>query len=264
MSLHNFNIEIAKDLKFGAAFIHNLAMWIEKNAANNKHFYDGHYWTYNSLEAFLKLFPYLTKDELRTIIKNAVDKGYIIKGNYNKNPYDRTMWYALTEKSIKHYKNLQEIINSNNQNLINNDENIDDLENDLEIKNKQKPLNDASRLDEGNFPHKKGENPTTLKKHIKTHINKNIIINNNTKNHEQNEKKFNNQNKIITPIYKDLTKDPESHPHDTPEIREAHFKKLGIATSFDKINFDDCKDPIIKNKIEKLVNKFAKQDKKCA
>jgi len=56
---YSFKIEHA--IKYGldeAVILKNLAFWIEKNEANNKNFYEGKYWTYNSLEAFKKLFPF--------------------------------------------------------------------------------------------------------------------------------------------------------------------------------------------------------------
>ena len=33
----------------GAVFISRLQFWIEKNAANDRHYHEGRYWTYNSL-----------------------------------------------------------------------------------------------------------------------------------------------------------------------------------------------------------------------
>lgn len=39
-----------------------------------------------------------------------------------------------------------------------------------------------------------------------------------------------------TPVYRDLTQEPEPHPHDTPEIRKKHFNKLGITTNDYDIN----------------------------
>lgn len=95
---YSFNAEIAK--KYGvdeAVFIHNLYWWIAKNEANGRHFHDGHSWTYNSMEAFAKLFPFWTVKQIRRIIQKLEDSGALLIGNYNKKPFDRTRWYALTE-----------------------------------------------------------------------------------------------------------------------------------------------------------------------
>ena len=96
---HHFNVEIAKEYGIIQAIIlNNLYYWISKNIANNKHFYDGNYWTYNSKKAFSRLFPYLTERQIDYSLKKLIDDGLIIKGNYNKMAYDRTLWYAITKK----------------------------------------------------------------------------------------------------------------------------------------------------------------------
>src|SRR4051812_21806517 len=87
---YNFNYDFA--VKYGvneAIFCQNLYFWIRKNRANKKHFYDGHYWTYNSVSAFAELFEFWTEKQMRTVISNCEKKGLIIKGNYNKKGYDR-------------------------------------------------------------------------------------------------------------------------------------------------------------------------------
>jgi len=98
---HSFNVTAAK--LYGvenAIIIENLYFWIEKNEANEKHFYEGDYWTYNSVKAFTKLFPYWTPRQIERILKSLEEKGAVKTGNFNKLSYDRTKWYALT-KTVK-------------------------------------------------------------------------------------------------------------------------------------------------------------------
>ncbi len=78
-----------------AIMINYFRYWISKNKANNKHFYDGHYWTYNSVSAFKKVMPYWSEKQIRNIITSLIEKGVIMEGNYNKAGYDRTKWYAF-------------------------------------------------------------------------------------------------------------------------------------------------------------------------
>jgi len=88
---HHFNIEVATDYDMGCAvFINNVAHWILKNAANEVNFHEGKYWTYNSIPAFAKIFPYLNATQLKYIIKKCVLKGLVIKGSFNKAGYDKT------------------------------------------------------------------------------------------------------------------------------------------------------------------------------
>lgn len=99
---HSFNTNVAE--KFGmyiAILLENLYFWIEKNMANEKHFYDGRYWTYNTRKAFSKLFPYMTSRQVEYYFKKMEKVGLIVIGNYNKNSWDRTCWYALTDKSFE-------------------------------------------------------------------------------------------------------------------------------------------------------------------
>lgn len=105
---HSFNIDIAK--KYGipcAVLLKNIYFWIEKNKANGDNFYDGFYWTYNSMNAFAKLFPYLNQRQIDYALKKLIDDGILITGNYNKMAYDRTLWYAITKKGYSILQNCE-------------------------------------------------------------------------------------------------------------------------------------------------------------
>lgn len=96
---YSFNINLAK--KYGieeAIFLENLIFWVIRNRANQKNYFDGRTWTYNSVRAFNVLFPFWTAKQIRRVLDSLLKQGVIVKGNYNKNPYDRTLWYALAEE----------------------------------------------------------------------------------------------------------------------------------------------------------------------
>lgn len=95
-----------------AVFLDSIAYWIKRNALNKKthNYQEGQYWTYNSLDAFTKMFPGWSVDTIRRIIRNCVKHGLLKKGNFNLKGYDRTGWYSLTDKALKYYPNLSEII----------------------------------------------------------------------------------------------------------------------------------------------------------
>ena len=98
---HFFDVDVA--VKYGvnqAIILSNLYFWIEKNRANNKHYYDGKYWTYNSKKAFSELLPYMSERQIDYSLNKLIDSGLIIKGNYNKLKYDRTLWYSITDKGL--------------------------------------------------------------------------------------------------------------------------------------------------------------------
>ena len=124
---HSFNVEIAKEYGIvEAILLKHIYYWILKNKANNKHFYDDNYWTYNSTKAFAELFPYLSKRQIEYSLKKLIDKGLIVKGNYNKVTYDRTSWYAITKLGYSILQNCEiEMTNLSNR----NDENVKPIPN---------------------------------------------------------------------------------------------------------------------------------------
>ena len=96
---HSFNVDVAKRYGVHAAvLLNNISFWCRKNAANGVHYYDGYFWTYNSKKAFSEWFPYMTARQIDYALKQLIDDGVLVTGNYNANAYDRTLWYAITKK----------------------------------------------------------------------------------------------------------------------------------------------------------------------
>lgn len=96
---HLFDVNLA--VKYGvleSLLLGNLEYWIKKNEANGANFYDGRYWTYNSARAFSELFPYYSFRSIQSALRHLIDENLIITGRYGKSGYDRTLWYAFTEK----------------------------------------------------------------------------------------------------------------------------------------------------------------------
>ena len=95
---HSFRVDVATEVGVNAAILlGNIKWWCEKNRANNRHYHEGLWWTYNTNEAMRVLFPYMGKSAIASALKKLETAGYIRVGNYNKTSYDRTKWYALTE-----------------------------------------------------------------------------------------------------------------------------------------------------------------------
>lgn len=113
---HSFDIDIAKEYGIlEAVILDNVAHWIKHNEANETNYHDGTYWTYNSTRAFTKIFPYASQRQIQTALKKLIENGLLKTGNYNKSAYDRTLWYALTEKgkTILHYGKMETTENVN-------------------------------------------------------------------------------------------------------------------------------------------------------
>ena len=105
---HGFDVEIAKEYGVHSAILlKNLYFWIQKNAANGRHYHDGTYWTYNSRKAFSKLFPYLTARQIGYAIDKLIEDGLVRTGNFSTDTLDQTIWYAITEKGYSILQNCQ-------------------------------------------------------------------------------------------------------------------------------------------------------------
>jgi len=132
---HSFDIEVAEKHGIEAAIIiENLKFWVSKNKANNKNYYDGRTWVYNSVTAWHDLFPYIKEATIRRVLKELIKKEVLVSGKYNKAKYDQTLWYAfkdcsqwvLTEKQIDLHENTNGIEgNSKPIPIINTDINTD-------------------------------------------------------------------------------------------------------------------------------------------
>lgn len=115
---HSFDVELAKEYGIlEAILIQNIYFWIEKNKANNKHFYDGRYWTYNSRKAFSEMFPYSSYDKIRRALEKLVKNNILLVGNYNQQWSDRTLWYSFSDigLSIVQKRQMQLSENTNDK-----------------------------------------------------------------------------------------------------------------------------------------------------
>jgi len=133
---HSFDIEMAKRVGVNASIIFkNIEFWCAKNKANKKHFYDGNYWTYNSIKAWAELFPYLTESQIRTALKKLEDEGFILSGNYSENQYDRTKWFCVISQidTIKNDKSICEKSQMEFEEIANGFESDDKCYNDTDI-----------------------------------------------------------------------------------------------------------------------------------
>ena len=154
---NSLNIELAK--KYGileAILLKNIWFWIEKNRANEKNFYDGTYWTYNSTRAFNELFPYASESSIKRALKSLQEKGIIKTGNYNKSSYDRTLWYAFTDLGYSIVSNRQmEVNKSSNGNEQNGltipDINTDNKTKDIKTNKKEKKETEFDSVINENF-----------------------------------------------------------------------------------------------------------------
>ncbi len=108
MNDHHFNVQVAIDFDPETAiFLNNMAFWLNVTAANREHYYESHYWLYNSYTQWAEIFPYWSTKQMRRIIDNAVAQGLLMKGCFNQKRYDNTNWYTFTDKALNYYPLLK-------------------------------------------------------------------------------------------------------------------------------------------------------------
>jgi hypothetical protein len=101
---HSFDVALAE--KYGpleSVILSNLCFWIEKNTANQKNYYKGRYWVYNSAAAFEKIFSYFNKDQIRRLLDKLNKQGALYIDSFNKTGYDRTLWYSVSDEVMGIY-----------------------------------------------------------------------------------------------------------------------------------------------------------------
>lgn len=78
-----------------AIILANLRFWVSTNRANKRNFLSGHYWTYNSADAFTNLFPFYSRRKISRLLKDLEDSGAILSRVNNPKSYDRTKAYTV-------------------------------------------------------------------------------------------------------------------------------------------------------------------------
>ncbi len=152
--IHSFDTHIAE--KYGgsdkATLIHNIVFWIEKNRANNVHFIDGKYWTYNTAKAFHKLFSYMGSERrIGRLLEQLTEAGALEVANHNKDKRDQTKWYTIADEWIYQVYHLQ-LSNLSNANTKTDETQLSDLSNDnKETDSKQQIVNGADEKQAGDF-----------------------------------------------------------------------------------------------------------------
>lgn len=107
---HSFNASIATQLKSVelAILLHHFQYWVDLNARLKRNFYEGRYWTYQTLKELHAHFPYWSEKQVRTYVDKLVDHGILLKGNFNKTPFDRTTWYTINTEELEENPNPDE------------------------------------------------------------------------------------------------------------------------------------------------------------
>lgn len=64
----------------------------------------GRSWIYNTYKSWHEQLPFMSEITIKRAVKNLIDKKIIITENFNKNSFDKTLWYSID------YEKLNEIV----------------------------------------------------------------------------------------------------------------------------------------------------------
>lgn len=80
-----------------AIVLQQLHYWLQRS--NNVR--DGHKWVYNSMNDWLKQFPWIkSRKRLTRYFDDLESRGLVVTGNYNKAAFDKTKWYRIDYDSL--------------------------------------------------------------------------------------------------------------------------------------------------------------------
>ena len=108
--LHAFDVGLASIYGVHESImIHHFLFWIRFNIRTKKNFIEDRTWTYQTLEDIASHFPYLSKAQVFDILeKLTLGRGrrskiqgfdpVLLKANFNKVKYDRTIWYGFIDE----------------------------------------------------------------------------------------------------------------------------------------------------------------------
>ena len=97
------NTTLANEIGLNEAIVlQQINYWIEINKRAGKNYYDGKYWTYNSIKSWHeKNFKFLSVETVRRVFTKLEKSGFIITGNYNKDPRDKTKCYTINDEKLE-------------------------------------------------------------------------------------------------------------------------------------------------------------------
>jgi hypothetical protein len=99
--IHYFDENFAVSCGLHEAIVYeHVKQWIKHNIATGQNQENGKTWTYNTKEGWQLELPFLTPNQVRVALDNLRYRGFLIGEHRSKKRWDRTLWYALSSKTI--------------------------------------------------------------------------------------------------------------------------------------------------------------------
>lgn len=98
---HSFDTGIARICGFEAAILYNhICYWLGINKHNPDCQHEGKIWMYQSHEQLANSLEYMSVRQVKEAMMKLLKEGFLVKGNFNKNVFNKTNWYALPDENI--------------------------------------------------------------------------------------------------------------------------------------------------------------------
>lgn len=91
-----------------AIILQQIHYWLKINEAKKQNFYDGRYWTYNSISEWHKNdFSFWSEKTVARAFSKLEELNILIAGNYNADRRDRTKWYSIDYEILEQLVSVQ-------------------------------------------------------------------------------------------------------------------------------------------------------------
>ena len=107
-----------------AIVLEQVRYWIKKKEENRDEykncFRDGKCWVYNSYREWHNQLPFYSEHTIRRALTHLAECGVLIRENYNKLAYDKTIWYTVDEEKVSEYLSEQKACVQNGHTPVQN------------------------------------------------------------------------------------------------------------------------------------------------
>lgn len=99
LATHSFNVSLATLIGLNETIIlTNFYFNVKSNEGNENMVKDGRVWFFRSVKYLNEQYPYLTPDKIRRAIERLINAGYVIKGDYNQDKFNKCNWYSISDE----------------------------------------------------------------------------------------------------------------------------------------------------------------------
>lgn len=102
LATHSFNVSLATLIGLNETIIlTNFYFSVKSNEGNENMIKDGRVWFFRSVNEMNGLYPYLSAKKIRLAIERLIEAGYVYKGDYNQDKFNKCNWYSISDEAYK-------------------------------------------------------------------------------------------------------------------------------------------------------------------